>query len=223
MEAVKLRLSDDDNFFIQEAYKVLRTNLQFCGQDIKIIAITSTNENEGKTTVSLNVARSFAEMGKNVLFVDADMRKSVIVGRHTDRKNLNGLSEVLSGQCALNDCIYRCQIPNLSLLFSGHYPPNPAELLSGKYFAKLLEESRKYYDYVIIDTPPLGRVIDAAVIAANCDGAAFVIRGHKTNLHEAQYVVDQLKKSGCTVLGAIRNYVTTKQSKYYYQKHKKYG
>ena len=220
MEQIKLKLNDSDNFFVKEAYNVLRTNLQFCGKDVKIIAITSTNENEGKSTISLNVAQSFAELGKRVLFIDADMRKSVIVSRHTNQKNLNGLSEVLSGQCALNECVFKCQVPNLNLLFSGHYPPNPAELLSSKYFAKLLEESRKYYDYVIVDTPPLGRVIDAAAIAAFCDGVAVVINGNLTKCREAKTVVEQLQKSGCTILGAIRNCVTVKSAKYYkkYQK-----
>ena len=215
MEAIKLKLSDGDNFFVQEAYNVLRTNLQFCGKDVKVIAITSTNENEGKTTVSLNVARSFAELGKRVLFIDADMRKSVVVGRHTNQRDLNGLSEVLTGQCALKDCVYGCQLPNLDLLFSGHYPPNPAELLSSKYFAKLLEESRKFYDYVIVDTPPLGRVIDAAAIATFCDGVAMVINGSRTSCREAKAVVEQLQKSGCKILGAIRNCVTAKSAKYY--------
>lgn len=215
MEELKLKLNDSDNFFVQEAYKVLRTNLQFCGKDVRIIAITSTNENEGKTTISLNVARSFAEMGKRVLFIDADMRKSVIVARHTNGKDLNGLSEVLSGQCAVSDCVYGCQIPKLDLLFSGHYPPNPAELLSSKYFVRLMEESRKFYDYVIIDTPPLGRVIDAAAIATCCDGVAVVINGNRTNCREAKAMVEQLRKSGCTILGAIRNCVTAKSAKYY--------
>lgn len=215
MEQIKLKLNDSDNFFVQEAYKVLRTNLQFCGKDIKVIAITSTNENEGKTTISLNVARSFAELGKRVLFIDADMRKSVIVSRHTNQKNLNGLSEVLSGQCPLNECIFGCQIHNLELLFSGHYPPNPAELLSNKFFAKILEESKNHYDYVIVDTPPLGRVIDAAAVAVSCDGVAVVINGNLTNHREAKAVVEQLRKSGCTILGAIRNCVTEKNAKYY--------
>lgn len=215
MEQIKLKLNDGDNFFVQEAYKVLRTNLQFCGKDVKVIAITSTNENEGKTTVSLNLARSFAELGKKVLFIDADMRKSVVVARHTNGKDLNGLSEMLSGQCKLNECVYECQFPKLNLLFSGHYPPNPAELLSSKYFSLLLEESRKYYDYVIVDTPPLGRVIDAAAIANHCDGVAMVINGNRTSCREAKAVMEQLRKSGCTILGAIRNCVTSKDAKYY--------
>lgn len=215
MEKVNLNLINTDEYFMQEAFKVLRTNLQFCGQDVKVIAITSTNENEGKTTVSLNLAKSFAELGKKVLYIDADMRKSVTVGRYTDGRNLDGLSEVLSGQRQLSACVYSCQFPNLNMIFAGHYPPNPAELLGKKVFAALVAEARKHYEYIIIDTPPLGRVIDAAVVAACCDGIALIIGGKKTNYHEALAVVDQLRKSGCTVLGAIRNNVPVRNSKYY--------
>lgn len=214
VEQIRLKLKGNDHFLLQEAYKTLRTNLQFCGQDIKTIAITSCSENEGKTTVALNIAASFAQAGKKVLFIDADMRKSVVVGRYTDARNLNGLSEVLTGQQALTQCVYSCQYPNLHLLFAGKYPPNPAELLSGKYFSVLLDKSKGFYDYVIIDTPPLGRVIDAAVVAANCDGAAIVIGSQKTTYREAQSVVAQLNKSGCAILGVVRNMVPTKSPKY---------
>lgn len=214
MEEIKLKLNHSDIFYLQEAYKTLRTNLQFCGQDIKVIAITSCNENEGKSTISLNVAASLAEIGKKVLFIDADMRKSMIVARNTGSRRLPGISEVLSGQEALRNCVYACQIPNLHLLFAGKYPPNPAELLCGEAFGVLLENSRQFYDYVIIDTPPLGRVIDAAVIAAHCDGAALVIGSQKTTFREAQNVVAQLNKSGCTILGVIRNGVSVRSKPY---------
>lgn len=214
VEEIKLNLAFADNHYLQEAYKTLRTNLQFCGQDIKVIAITSCDENEGKSTIALNVAASLAEIGKNVLFIDADMRKSMVVARSTELRGVQGLSEVLSGQEALYNCVYSCQKPNLHLLFAGKYPPNPAELLSGEYFSVLLKNSRKVYDYVIVDTPPLGRVIDAAVIAANCDGVALVIGSKKTTSRDAQNVVAQLKKSGCTILGVIRNFVSVRSKHY---------
>lgn len=151
------------------------------------------------------------------------MRKSVAVGRHTESKNLDGLSEVLSGMKTLSECVRVCQVPNLFLLFAGHYPPNPSELLGKKIFSQLIADSREFYDYVIVDTPPLGRVIDAAVIAPNCDGVAVVIGSQKTTSREAQAMVDQLRKSGCTVLGAIRNCVSTKSSRYYkYNKYQQY-
>lgn len=215
MESITLKRKDANNFYLQEAYKTLRTNLQFCGQDVKVIAITSCDENEGKSTVSMNVAVSLAEIGKKVLFLDADMRKSMTVARMTDSRNLDGLSEVLTGQKPLSQCVYECQHPNLHLLFAGKYPPNPAELLSGEYFQVLLENSRKAYDYVIIDTPPLGRVIDAAAVAANCDGVALVIGSDKITHRAVKSVVAQLNKSGCRILGVIRNFVSARSKHYY--------
>lgn len=205
MESTVLNLSAYDNFFSQEAYKTLRTNLMFCGRDIQIIAVTSQWENEGKTTVVLNLARSLAELGKRVLVIDADMRKSVMAGRHTKAKNPAGLSEILTGLVKLSDGLYSTQYENLHIIFSGKYPPNPVELLGGKYFPMLLEETRKVYDYVLVDTPPLGQVIDAAVLAPVCDGTLVVMESHSIRQKHANTLINQLQKSGCKILGVVRN------------------
>lgn len=215
MNKISIKLPGDNDFFTQEAYKVLRTNLQFCGQDIQVIAITSCNENEGKTTVALHLARSLAELGKEVLLIDTDMRKSVLAGRNSNAKDVVGLSELLTGMVALGEALYQTQYPTLQLIFAGKYPPNPVELLNGKYFSALIKETRKAYQYVIIDTPPLGRVIDAAVVAPNCDGTVLLV-GNSTRYRQAQDVVEQLKKSGSRILGVIRNNTKKKDSAYYY-------
>ena len=215
MNKISIKLPGDNDFFTQEAYKVLRTNLQFCGQDIQVIAITSCNENEGKTTVALHLARSLAELGKEVLLIDVDMRKSVLAGRNSNAKDVVGLSELLTGMVALGEALYQTQYPTLQLIFAGKYPPNPVELLNGKYFSALIKETRKAYQYVIIDTPPLGRVIDAAVVAPNCDGTVLVV-GNSTRYRQAQDVVEQLKKSGSKILGVVRNNTKKKDSAYYY-------
>ena len=207
MESTVLNLSAYENFYTQEAYKALRTNLMFCGRDIQIIAVTSHWENEGKTTVVLNLARSLAELGKRVLVIDADMRKSVMAGRHTKAKNPAGLSEILTGLVKLSDGLYTTQYENLHIIFSGKYPPNPVELLGGKYFPMLLEETRKVYDYVLVDTPPLGQVIDAAVLAPFCDGTLLVMESHSIRQKYAQSLINQLEKSGSKILGVVRNSV----------------
>ncbi len=219
MEAIELKLPGDNDFFTEEAYKVLRTNLQFCGQDIKVIAITSCNENEGKTTVALHVAKSFAQLDKRVLLIDSDMRKSVMAGRNTTAHMHRGLSEVLTGMCNISECLYPVVDSKLHILFAGQYPPNPVELLSGKYFTALIAECRKVYDYIIIDTPPLGQVIDAAVVAEKCDGAVMVIGSSKIHYRMAQDVVEQIDKSGCKMLGVIRNNRKLPNRKYYYRKY----
>lgn len=216
MEKITLKLPGEKDFFTQEAFKVLRTNLQFCGQDVQVIAVTSCNENEGKTTVSLQLARSLADLGKRVLVIDTDMRKSVLAGRNTNAKNIVGLSEVLTGMANLGDAIYSTQYSSMQIIFAGKYPPNPVELLSGKYFKALLAETRKVYQYVIIDTPPLGKVIDAAVVAPNCDGTILVIGNTSVRYSQAQDVVAQLEKSGSKILGVVRNNTRKKDGGYYY-------
>ena len=199
-------------------YKTLRTNLQFCGQDVQVIAFTSTNENEGKTTISLHTAKSLAELGKSVLFIDADLRKSVLAGRNTNVTNAQGLCEVLTGMSVVADCIYETQYPELNVMFAGKYPPNPVELLGGKYFTELIKEARNVYDYIIIDTPPLGMVIDAAVISPNCDGMVLVVNCGKARYRNIREVINQLEKSGSRILGVVRNNIP-QQGKVYYKRY----
>lgn len=218
MEGITLKLPGVNDFFTQEAYKVLRTNLQFCGQEIRTIAVTSCNENEGKTTVTLHTAKSFSELGKRVLVIDADMRKSVMVGRNTDAKSPSGLSEMLIGLEKLGDCIFHTQYDGLDLMFAGKYPPNPVELLSSAYFSVLLKEVKKAYDYIFVDTPPLGAVIDAAVVSAQCDGTILVLGNGKVRSRQAQEVLAQLKKSECRVLGVVRNQMHSHNKSYYRKK-----
>ena len=215
MMKTTLKLSGTDDFFTQEAYKVLRSNIQFCGQNVRTIAITSCHENEGKTTISLHLGKSFAELDKKVLVIDADMRKSVMVGRNSSSKGVKGLSELLTGLAPFEECVYETQYPTLDLIFAGKYPPNPVELLSSIHFAEFLNTVKEQYDYVIIDLPPLGMVIDAAVVAPQCDGVALVLSDERVKYIQAQEVVAQLKKSESKILGVIRNNANQKKDRYY--------
>ena len=221
MQSTILKLPGANDFFTQEAFKALRTNLQFCGQDIHTVVITSCNENEGKTTITLQLAKSLSELDKRVLVIDADMRKSVMAGRNTSVEAPVGLSEVLTGLMAVKDCLYTTQCENLSIMFAGKYPPNPVELLGGPYFESLLQEARKVYDYVLIDVPPLGSVIDAAVVAAKCDGTILVISDNQVRYRQAIEVAEQLKKSGSKILGVVRNNIKKKEGGYYKKYYKK--
>ena len=219
MNKIILKLPGASDFFTQEAYKTLRTHLQFCGKAVRVVAVTSCHETEGKTSISLNLGKSLAELGKRVLVVDADMRKSVMAGRHTNVKNPVGLSEVLTGMAQLVDGLYATQLETLDILFAGQYPPNPVELLNSVYFSELIEQLRVMYDYVIVDTPPLGRVIDAAVIAPVCDGTLIVMADNAVRFRQATEVVEQLKKSGSKILGVVRNDVRVRaESRYAYRK-----
>ena len=204
-----------------EAYKTLRTNLQFCGTDVKSIAITSCTPEEGKTTTSLNLAKALAESGKRVLLIDADLRKSVLISRCRVHQSVRGLSHYLSGQMAFGDVVCSTNIPNMHIIFAGKVPPNPAELLGGKNFQMMMQKLKDIYDYIIVDTPPLGSVIDAAVIANVCDGSVLVLSANTISRRFAKKVADQLKMANCPVLGVILNKVDAKNSTYgkYYGKY----
>ena len=193
------------DYVTSEAYKTLRTNIFFCGNGINTILITSCRESEGKSTVSTELAKSLAENGKRTLLIDADMRKSVMLKRRNVYSgDVLGLSEILSGMCKLEDALYSTQLEGFDVIFSGPFPPNPVELIAGK-LSDFLADLKEKYDYIIIDSPPLGQVIDAAVIATCCDAAIMVVSNKKTSRKMAINVKNQLLKSGCRVLGAVLN------------------
>ena len=221
MNQVTIKLKPRD-YQTEEAFRTLRTNLQFCGGDKKVIALTSCTPNEGKSTVSLQLSLSLAESGKKTLLIDADMRKSVLVGEtRPTRQGLQGLSHYLSGQSELQDVICVTDVPELHILYAGPFPPNPSELLNGKRFRGMLQALRKVYDYVIVDTPPVGSVIDGAVVAESCDGVILVIESGVISYRFAQNVKEQLERSNCPVLGAVLNKVDLQKSTYgkYYGKY----
>ena len=209
---VNFNTSVSNDYLTNEAFKTLRSNVLFCGTDIKTILITSTNEGEGKSTVSAAFAKSFADISKRTLLIDADMRKSAILRRNIKSQNILGLSELLSGQAELSEVIYNTQDPNFDVVFSGHFPPNPVELLSSPKFKDNIENLSKIYDYIIIDSPPLGPVIDAAVISTFCDGAILIVSPGKTLFNQALSAKEQLLKSRCRILGAVMNETDPKHS-----------
>lgn len=155
-----------------------------------------------------------------MLLIDADLRKSVFANRYTKEKGLLGLSQYLSGQADRDEVLYETQIPNFSIIFSGPFPPNPTELVGNEAFGELIRSVRDSYDYVLVDVPPLGMVIDAAVMAPSCDGAVLVINTGVIKYRLAQRVADQLRKSGCRILGVVLNQASRKagrngKGKYY--------
>lgn len=198
-----------------ESYKSLRANLQFCGDDKKVLAITSCTPNEGKSSVTLNLAVSLAESGKKVLLLDADLRKSMLLGRTKIKGTAKGMTHFLSGQVEIKDVLCSTNIENMHIAYAGPVPPNPAELLGSKRFHDLLVSLRKVYDYILIDTPPLGSVIDSAIVAEECDGAILVIEAGVISHRFAQEVKGQLDKTNCPVLGVVLNKVDMSRQKYY--------
>lgn len=205
----------------KEVYRTLRTNLEFSGVENRVIAVTSCTPNDGKSTVSYYLAAALAESGKSTLYIDADLRKSVFAQRYQITEQLNGLSHFLSGQMDITDVIYSCNREKLYILPSGVFPSNPTELLGNSRMEVLITTLKKTFDYVIIDTPPLGSVIDAAVISKYADASMMVLASDVSSRVEAKKVVSQLKAANPNFLGVVLNKVDSKESGYYY--YKRYG
>ena len=218
MKKVNLSI-EKKSYGVREAIRTLRTNLQFCGDDKRVILVTSCVPREGKSSVSVALAESIADMGKSVILVDADIRNSVMASKLQITGADKGLSHFLSGQCVLADVIMATNIPKFHILLSGPEAPNPTELLESKRFTGMLESMKNVYDYIIIDCPPLGLVIDAAIIGHQSDGAIIVVEAGKTKYRLVQNVKDQLENSGVSVLGVVLNKVERKNQKGYYNKY----
>ena len=171
--AIKKLLPDD--FYSVEAIKTLRTNLLFTGDDYRAIALTSQSASEGKTTISFQLAVSLAQTGKRVLLLDTDLRKSIMLNRFKVKEKVMGLTHFLSGMAKIGDCICETDIPGFYIMFAGSRVPNPAEVLGSNRFKSMIPALKKMFDYVIVDTAPLGQVIDCAVIAPTLDGTMIVI------------------------------------------------
>ncbi|MBR0385207.1 MAG: CpsD/CapB family tyrosine-protein kinase [Erysipelotrichaceae bacterium] len=198
-----------------EAYKALRTNLKFSGADKTVIGITSCFEDEGKSTVAMNLAISLAEDGYKTILIDADLRKSVMLNRTKARGEVQGLTHFLSKQAVLNDVVCITNIQNFHIMYSGPVVSNPAELLGDDRFSSMIEVLRESYDYIIVDTAPLGVVVDCAVIAPSCDGMMLVVESGKDSYKVVRQVVSQIEKAQCTFLGVVLNKVDMSKGGYY--------
>lgn len=204
-----------NDYFYEEAIKTLRTNIQFTGTEVKSIVITSCYPNEGKSDVVFQLALEIGKMGKKVLVLDADIRKSSYISRFQVKQKTAGLSQYLSGQSGLQDIVYSTNFRDVDIIFAGPAAPNPSELLAQESFASLVHTMRGKYDYVLVDTPPVGSLTDAAVVARQCDGAILVVESDLVSRRVALKAKQQLEMSGCHILGAVLNKVDIKKNKYY--------
>ena len=212
------------DYLYEESIKTLRTNILFSGREIKTILFTSCYPNEGKSDIVFQLAREIGRMGKSVLLLDADIRKSSYVRRYSVSQPVYGLSQYLSGQAEREQLYNQTNFENVDIIFAGPVAPNPSELLEDAAFEQLLAEAKRQYDYVLLDTPPMVSAIDGAVAAKKCDGAVLVVESGAVSYKVAQKVMNQLQKSGCRILGAVLNKVDVKKDKYYsaYSKYSKY-
>jgi capsular exopolysaccharide synthesis family protein len=202
---------------ISEQYRTLRTNIQFSNVDgeMRSLMVTSSKPGEGKSTTVANLAVVFAQQGKQVLLVDADLRKPTV--HYTFRlENHIGLTNVLTKQINWQSAIHSSDVNNLSLLTSGPIPPNPAELLGSSHMKELLEELYTQFDVVLFDTPPILAVTDAQIMANLCDGSVLVTHSGQTPIEAAQKSKELLEAAKGKLLGVVLNQKSQEEGQYYY-------
>lgn len=202
---------------VEEAYKALRANIQFCesSKKIKTITVTSYSPGEGKSTTSINLGISMAKAGMRVLYVDADIRKPMPF-KYFMSSNLKGLINYILGQAKLEEVINKTDINGFDFITCGVKINNPGELITSNRFSSFIREIRELYDTVIIDTPPLGSVIDAAVIASQTDGTLIVIEANAVKCQNALRMKEQLVRANANILGVVLNKINKSEYKNYY-------
>lgn len=216
--------ASSDALVVQNAAKTLLANIRFASVDrpVKSIVLTSSVPNEGKSTVAYNLAQAIASSGKRTLIVECDMRRRSLADMVGARAR-HGIYAVLSGQIELDEALVATSHRNLFFLDSEPHIPNPADILSSQRFRKLVAQMESDFDYVVIDTPPVGTFVDAAIIAALADATALVVRERFVKRAELQNAYDQLKKADANVIGVIMNMCAAESSEYYYAYYNKEG
>lgn len=200
---------------ISEAYRTLRTNIQFSNLDsaLKTITFTSTMAGEGKTTTISNVAIVSAKSGKKVLLIDADMRKPNI-HKVFKKTNAKGLSDAVLSDQAPDQFVINSQESGLDLMLSGPIPPNPSEILGSKRMRAMIEKLKEHYDLILIDAPPVGIVTDAQILASFVDGTVMVLRVGHGDHKQASYAVELLKNVNANLLGVVLNRLPVGEGSY---------
>lgn len=207
-----------------EAVNTLCANLSFLGGDFKKIMITSCHPQEGKSFISMNLMRSIAALGLRVVLVDADIRASALQGTYginvhmpSDKKYM-GLSGYLVGRSRIDDIVGKTSIPGAYMILAGRNVTKSLPLFNSPRMGQLLESLSRSFDVVLVDTPPVGTLIDAAQIATLCNGTLFVVRSENTGAGELASAIEQIEKTGCPIMGYVlnRSHEKSHSKKYYY-------
>ncbi|MFC7685270.1 CpsD/CapB family tyrosine-protein kinase [Ureibacillus sp. GCM10028918] len=213
----KLIADSNPKSIISEQFRTIRTNIKFSipDQQIQTILVTSSIPGEGKTTNAANLGIVFAQEGKKVLIIDADMRKPTL--HHTfEVFNIVGLSNVLAKHSSLHVTIQNSSIENLHIIPSGPIPPNPSELLSSKTLSEFIDEVKKEFEIVIFDAPPLLSVTDAQILSAKCDGTLFIVNSGTVQKAEVLKAKANLEAVRARILGVVLNNYKLPRNNYEY-------
>lgn len=224
MEGLNLVTQNDPKNPAAEAYRVIRTGIQFAqaGKELQTIALTSCTPNEGKSTTVANLAVVLTQAGKSVLLIDCDMRNPT-VHKNFNLSNKVGLSSCISMGTALSDAVQKTSIEGLYALTGGVIPPNPSELLGSEQMKNVLQRAKEQYDYVLIDTPPVMPVTDALIVGRFVDGMILVIASAEVKVEMARDVKNQLVNAGANILGVVLNKVRSEHHGYGYGYYYYYG
>ena len=208
---------NDPKSVISEQYRTIRTNIEYSNvdQDKKTILVTSSDKNEGKTTTVSNLAVSFANLNKKILLIDCDLRNPSI-HKMFKLNNIYGLTDILAKDRAVDKCIQETELENLYVLTAGAIPPNPAEILSSEKMKNLIEDLKNMYDYIFIDTPPIGLVTDAGVLSSFIDGVVLVVKSESVEKKYLEETKKKLDAVDARILGAILNSYKSEQKDYNY-------
>ena len=208
---------NDPKSVISEQYRAIRTNIEYSNvdQNTKTILVTSSDKNEGKTTTVSNLAVSFANLNKKVLLIDCDLRNASI-HKMFKLNNIYGLTDILAKDKAVDKCIQKTELENLYVLTAGAIPPNPAEILSSEKMKNLIEDLKNIYDYIFIDTPPIGLVTDAGALSSFIDGVVLVVKSESVEKKYLEETKKKLDAVDARILGAILNSYKSEQKDYDY-------
>lgn len=212
----RLIANTDKKSPVSEAYRTIRTNIQFSqtGEDLKVIMVTSSMQAEGKTSTVANLGVVMAQAGHKVLIVDADMRNP---SQHKVFGTTNrGVSNIISGGATVNDCLVATEVENLHLLPAGPVAPNPSEILGSKRAFDLIVGLKPYYDFIIIDAPPVLPVTDACIIGGKADGTILLVKSAGVPLEGVVEAKKRLDQAGAKMLGVVLNRVEVHSGKYGY-------
>lgn len=208
-------ISGDSKFAIVEGYKIARTNLVFslATSESKVVVLTSWSKGEGKSTATANLAISFSKMGKKVLLIDSDLRRPNL---HNLMKlqNTAGLSEVIGKFKTFDEVLNRDVLPCLDVLTAGSIPPNPSELLASASFNSLLNQLKTMYDYIIIDTPPVGVVADTLLLKDHIAGFVVVVREKVTTHGDIEKTIQSIRLADSKILGFLKVGCTVSEKRY---------
>ena len=214
----KLIVHEQPKSPIAEAYRTLRTNIQYAKVDgeLKVLLFTSAGPGEGKSTVAANTAIALAQAGQKVILVDCDLRKPV--QHHVFHLNKKGLTNCLVGESPAIDLLQETEIENLRVLTSGPIPPNPAELLGSSRMEQTVNALKEIADYIVLDCPPVVAVTDASVLSRRADGVILVLDANQVRPEMAQKAIELLENAQANILGTILNRaeIEAEHSYYYY-------